>query len=221
MRNKLEIENLNNKAYEEIKSLIISKELAPGTRLVDSQLAEQFGISRTPIRDAIRKLAEDGLVVTSKKKGYYVFQATKQDVIEIFEIRLMMDREIVFRLITELIPNNIDYYMLKLKALDDHLNKSINNVGSKFTKSDEYFHDSLVAFTNNSRLISLYTENRDQTKAFRRATSSSEERKKRVYEIHKKILNCIMNLDLEGAIASVTEHVMMSRDNALVDFDAK
>ena len=67
---KLSIENLNTKAYEEIKSLIISKKLEPGARLVDSQLAEQYGISRTPIRDAIRKLTEDGLVVKSKTKGY-------------------------------------------------------------------------------------------------------------------------------------------------------
>ncbi|HZK53867.1 MAG TPA: GntR family transcriptional regulator [Desulfosporosinus sp.] len=217
---KLSIENLNAKAYEEIKSLIISKKLEPGARLVDSQLAEQYGISRTPIRDAIRKLTEDGLVVKSKTKGYNVFQATRQDIIEIFELRLMMDKEIITKLITEMVPDNIDYYIPKLKEIDDYLNESNDSIDPDFIKIDENFHDSLIAFSNNSRLISFYKENRDQTKAFRRVTFTSEERKKSVLESHKKILNGIINLDLNGAIGAVTEHIIISRRNALVDFDA-
>lgn len=218
---KLSIENLNTKAYEEIKSLIISKKLEPGARLVDSQLAEQYGISRTPIRDAIRKLTEDGLVVKSKTKGYNVFQATRQDIIEIFELRLMMDKEIITKLITEMVPDNVDYYIPKLKKIDDYLNESNDSIDPDFIKIDENFHDSLIAFSNNSRLISFYKENRDQTKAFRRVTFNSEERKKSVFESHKKILNGIINLDLDGAIVAVTEHIIISRRNALVDFDAK
>lgn len=216
---KLSIENLNIKAYEEIKSLIISKKLEPGVRLVDSQLAEQYGISRTPIRDAIRKLTEDGLVVKSKTKGYNVFQATRQDIIEIFELRLMMDKEIITKLITEMVPYNVDYYIPKLKEIDDYLNKSNDSINPDFIKTDENFHDSLIAFSNNSRLISFYNENRDQTKAFRRVTFTSEERKESVFESHKKILNGIINLDLDGAIGAVTEHIIISRKNALVDFD--
>ena len=56
----LKIDTLNQQAYDILKEKILNKELLPGTRLVDSQLAEDFGISRTPLRDAIRKLAEEG-----------------------------------------------------------------------------------------------------------------------------------------------------------------
>ena len=58
-----ETQNLNELAYNEIMKRIISREYTPGQRLVDSQLAEDFGISRTPIRDAMRKLTEDGLLI--------------------------------------------------------------------------------------------------------------------------------------------------------------
>ena len=74
----LKVDMLNQQAYDILKEKIIKKELLPGTRLVDSQLAEDFGISRTPLRDAIRKLAEEGqspdeeglLCLSALREGY-------------------------------------------------------------------------------------------------------------------------------------------------------
>ena len=87
----LKIDTLNQQAYDILKEKILNKELLPGTRLVDSQLAEDFGISRTPLRDAIRKLAEEGFVVSSPtKKGYYVYQPSAKDINEIFELRQIL-----------------------------------------------------------------------------------------------------------------------------------
>lgn len=66
----LESVNLNDLAYEEIKKRIISREFAPGQRLVDSQLATIFQISRTPIRDAMRRLTKEGLLTNTSSRGF-------------------------------------------------------------------------------------------------------------------------------------------------------
>ena len=86
-----ETQNLNELAYNEIMKRIISREYTPGQRLVDSQLAEDFGISRTPIRDAMRKLTEDGLLINTSARGFYVFRPTAKDVEEIFELSEMIE----------------------------------------------------------------------------------------------------------------------------------
>lgn len=101
----LKVDMLNQQAYDILKEKIIKKELLPGTRLVDSQLAEDFGISRTPLRDAIRKLAEEGFVVNHPmKKGYYVYQPSAKDINEIFEMRLILDLAAATKLIREILP---------------------------------------------------------------------------------------------------------------------
>ena len=89
----LESVNLNDLAYEEIKKRIISREFAPGQRLVDSQLATIFQISRTPIRDAMRRLTKEGLLTNTSSRGFYVFAPTLKDIDEIFSISGMIETE--------------------------------------------------------------------------------------------------------------------------------
>lgn len=216
---RLTIENLNDKAYIEIRNKIITGELKPGTRLVDSQLAERYGISRTPVRDAIRKLTEEGLVVSNIKKGYYVFEVTKKDIVEIFEIRLIIDRAVITKLITAIIPSNYEFYIKELQRIEQKLDEGIKQSANEFIKYDEDFHDSLIRLSNNSRLINMYTDIRIQTKAFRSLTSLSEERIEKAYRSHKEILKNIENMDLENALKAIENHVEQSRKDALEDFD--
>ena len=106
MTQKLVVNNLTQQAYDLLRTKIITKEILPGTRLVDSTLAQQYGISRTPMRDAIRKLAEEGLVTPSSTKGYFVYKPTLKDIEEIFEIREMIDISVTTKVITKILPQN-------------------------------------------------------------------------------------------------------------------
>lgn len=101
----LESVNLNDLAYEEIKKRIISREFAPGQRLVDSQLATIFQISRTPIRDAMRRLTKEGLLTNTSSRGFYVFAPTLKDIDEIFSISGMIETEAAARIIRRLREN--------------------------------------------------------------------------------------------------------------------
>ena len=90
---------------EEIKKRIISREFAPGQRLVDSQLATIFQISRTPIRDAMRRLTKEGLLTNTSSRGFYVFAPTLKDIDEIFSISGMIETEAAARIIRRLREN--------------------------------------------------------------------------------------------------------------------
>src|SRR5665647_493900 len=73
--------------YEELKLLIVKGKIKPGMRLMEEELAEDMGVSRTPIREAIRKLEKEGLITIEPRRGAYVSQLSRQDMVEILEVR--------------------------------------------------------------------------------------------------------------------------------------
>lgn len=85
--------------------------------------------------------------------GYYVFEAVQQDIVEIFEIRLMMDKMMVTKLITEVLPGNYHYYRESLQQIEENFNAGIAQGSKLFIKYDEDFHDSLIKLLNNSDLV--------------------------------------------------------------------
>lgn len=213
----LTVENLNEQVYEKIRSDIVSGKFAPGTRIIDLQIADQYGISRTPVRDAIQRLTREGLVVTSGKKGYYVFKATRQDIVEIFEVRLMLDKAVVEKLITELMPNSYQLYFNTVQQIENRLEEGILRGPKAFTEYDEEFHDSIVGLCNNSRIVGIYRDNSVHTKAFRSMTSFSAERIDKANKLHFELLDAIKNMDRERALQAVLKHVEFSRKDALDD----
>ena len=213
----LTVDNLNDQVYEKIREEIITGQLSPGTRIVDLQIAERYGISRTPVRDAIQKLTKEGLVVTSGKKGYYIFKATRKDIVEIFELRLILDKAVIEKLVSDVMPSNYQNYLDVIRQIEERLKKGILEGPKAFTQYDEEFHDSIIRLSNNSRVIAIYAENRTQTKAFRSITSFSAERIDKANKLHFELLEAIKNMDLDRALRAAEKHVELSRKDALAD----
>ena len=216
---KLQVESLTDQAYDILKGKIINRELPPGTRLVDSQLAEECGISRTPLRDAIRKLVEEGLVTACSKRGYCVFKPTKKDIEEIFEIRQMLDEMAARKLVREILPEDPEAYR-KCENLCAELraHAEAGEEKEKFIKSDEDFHDQMIMMIDNARLHAIYSDIRNQTQTFRRVTSGDKSRIAKANNQHEKICKGLLNLDLEETLAAITEHNRLSMNDALADF---
>lgn len=211
---KLKTNNLNEQAYLALKSGILNKELPPGTRLVDSQLAEQYGISRTPIRDALRKLIEEGLVVSNGTRGYSVFCPSAKDIDEIFELRLIMDLAASKKLIEEILPRNPSA-ILEIQHSFEAEEKSVN---STFVEGDEGFHETIIRLADNGRMLSFYIDLSAQTRAFRRSTSNDPKRIDVARQSHQRIFEGIRAMDLEATEKAIRYHVSMSRADALSDF---
>ncbi|NLH02181.1 MAG: GntR family transcriptional regulator [Clostridiales bacterium] len=214
MEKSLQTESLAEQAYAILKQKIVSKQFPPGMRLIDSRLAKEFGISRTPLREAIRKLQEDGLVTTYLGKGYYVFQPTEKDIREVFEVRKMIDIAAVTKLINEILPYDKEAYGMIERIYDD-FRTDFKKEG--FIRADEAFHDKIVLMMDNSRLYRIYKEIQNQIRTFRKKSSADEKRIKRAFRQHEKICASILGFDIKGAIEAISEHIEASTNEAIQD----
>jgi DNA-binding GntR family transcriptional regulator len=210
----IKVNALNQQVYAILKNKILKKEILPGTRLIDSQLAKEFGISRTPLRDAIRKLVENGLVVPGKNgKGYYVYKPSAKDINEIFEMRLILDIAAATKLINTIIPEQPDI-LDKIAQFDEDDPKSDDS----FVLNDEDFHNALIKFCNNSRMTEIYADLQAQTRAFRSVTSQDQTRIDKAKKYHKKIIDGFCSRQLGETIDAIKKHVEFSRLDALSDY---
>lgn len=213
---KIATQNLNHLAYMELKQKIINKELPPGTRLVDSQLAGKYGISRTPMRDAIRRLAQEGLVISRPQRGYEVFKATPRDVSEIFEVRLMIETAVITKLLTQTVPSDPQTYLEKFEQIEKRLERDMGKDDPEtFCKYDETFHESLIRLAGNERITAIYIENQNQTKAFRTFTSANPERVYQANDMHVKIIRSLGHRELCSALDAVKTHLQICQKYVL------
>ncbi len=212
----LETKNLNDLAYNEIMKRIISREYVPGQRLVDSQLAEDFGISRTPIRDAMRKLTEDGLLTNTSSRGFYVFRPTPKDVEEIFELSEMIELTAAKKIIRILSGREYASMEEKLSLLSEKANDTAS------IEADEEFKRYLIELSDNSRLYDVYKKNLIQRRLLARIIffnytegTEFEVRKERSRMVHEKIVFGIRNRDENITREAITEHTNLGITEAM------
>lgn len=211
---KLKVESLNTKVYNVLKENILTKEFEPGMQLIEAKISEMYGISRTPLREALFKLQKEGLV-TKTGKSYHVCKFTKADISEVYELRKMMDIYAAKKVIREILDTMPEAERIIDEAYDG---ESIDTEGNEFISADEGFHGCIVALTGNSRLIEDYSILRDQMRAFRAITSQKAERRGKAKDYHRKIYDAIKKRDVEAVEKAIELHTRYSMEDALTDF---
>ncbi len=150
--------------FNSIREAIILGELKPGERLMEVQLAEKMGVSRTPIREAIRKLELEGLVVMVPRKGAYVADLTKKDIIDVLEVRAVMDG-----LATQLAAERITESEIKeLNKITEQFSLCVekNNLQG-IIKKDIEFHDLIYKASRNEKLSQINNNIQEMIYRFR------------------------------------------------------
>lgn len=212
----LESINLNELAYNEIKKRIIRREFVPGQRLVDSQLAAMFKISRTPIRDAMRRLVEEGLLINTSARGFYVFSPTLKDIDEIFSVSSMIELEAATRIIRTLQENPSEELEEKLRFLE----AKANNVFPM--ENDEEFKRYLIELADNQRLYDIYLQNQGQRVLLANIIHYGWDQKQEWNRfrgeksriVHNQIVLGIKNQDLEYTRKAIEEHTRYGIEDA-------
>ena len=145
-----EYKPLRDVVFENLREAIVEGRLKPGQRLMEVQLAEQLGVSRTPVREAIRKLELEGLVVMLPRKGAYVANMSLKDLIDVLEIRASLEG-LAASLAAERIT---DEDIKKLESIVEEFKDGINesNVEALLRKDVE-FHECIFKSTNNKNCI--------------------------------------------------------------------
>ena len=150
---KLDKDDLGFKAYKAIKELIVSKQFKPGEKIVQERLADQLGISRTPLRDALQMLEAENLIISIPRKGVMVKEFTQKEIIEVYDCRIALEG-VAVSLFTE--RSNEE----EVEELEDLFlpftkkNKAINT--KKYQAIDSQFHNTIISNCGNKILSNLF-----------------------------------------------------------------
>ena len=199
-----EYKPLRDVVFENLREAIVEGKLSPGKRLMEIQLAEQLGVSRTPVREAIRKLELEGLVVMIPRKGAYVSNMSLKDVVEVLEIRASLEGLAAY-LAAERIS---DEDLIKLEKIADDFSQGKDEYDLEtLLKKDVEFHECIFKATNNKKLHQLINSLWEQVYRFRFMYISDYESTKNIDKEHKLILQALKSRDSQLAKQYAKEHI--------------
>ena len=205
---------LRDVVFNTLRQAILRGELKPGERLMEIHLANKLGVSRTPIREAIRKLELEGLVNIIPNKGAYVTGISDKDVHDIYMIRSMLEGLCV-RWATEHITQE------QLEELDEiillseyHMDKGHSD---QLTELDGRFHQILYEASQSRILDHVLSDFHKYVQLARRASVKTEERAIKSIGEHNEILNAIKAKDAEKAGNLATIHIMHVMENLHIE----
>lgn len=206
-------QTLADRAYDRIADAIVQGELKQGSKITEAMLSERFGISRGPLREALRRLEGRKLVVTKPRAGARVVSLSKRDILEVFEIRQSLE-ELACRLAAERMS---DEQLDRLEVLLD-LHEADPLIGRGHSRASEKpdFHVSIALGSRNRQLIDLLCGQMfDLIRVYRFQSSGKHGRADRAFEEHRDIFAAIRRREADEAARLMGRHVRQSRLNLL------
>ena len=195
---------LRDVVFNTLREAILKGDLKPGERLMELQVASKLGVSRTPIREAIRMLEQEGLAVTTPRKGAEVAKMTLKDMEDVLEIRDALD-ELAVRIACQKISDE------QLKQLEDmkELFEKSTQTGNvkKIAEADVTFHDVIYEATGNPKLVTLLNNLREQVYRYRVEYIKDPKNYPTLIAEHEAILESLKNRDVKNAVEAMHVHV--------------
>jgi len=198
--------------YEELKSAIVDLRLAPGDPLREATLADQLGVSKTPIREALTRLEQEGLVETTSFKGAVVTGYSRQDLLEIYELRELLENAAA-RTAAESMAD-ADRDRLDLICRESRKLKK-NHDAAGLAALISAFDDLLFEQVRNSRIRALIENLRAHLTRIGHLTAEIPGRIDASVDEHEKIVQAIAARDPELAERQMREHIRSVRDDQL------
>lgn len=199
-------------AYEEIRRRILDGDLAAAAPLSEYQLADLLQLSRTPVREALKRLEHEGLVRSVPNRGASVAESSVQDIMEIYQVREQLEG-LAARIAAETMPD------ADVEKLEDELRRAAilaakNHVKETF-ESDVHLHKRIIESTRNGRLVSILATLDDQVRRIRAISPRTPGRLEATLREHREIVGRIRDRDASGAEAAMRRHLRAACENAI------
>jgi len=189
---------------ERLREAILNRTLKPGDRIVEAELAQVFNVSRTPVREALRVLEAEGLLRRIPRKGLFVRGITREDVVEIYSIRIALESLAVSIAVERITPVEIS----RLAKLVDQMKKYTESKESdKLFSVCQEFNDILVRASRMPRLIKLVKVYMEYLEQFRAISMAKHERQVAALREHEEILRAVVNRNPQEAEMAVKRHL--------------
>lgn len=196
-----------DRVEEGVRALILAGELPPGSRIGQEELAARFSVSRIPVRVALGRLENDGLVILKPSSGAWVARVDLAECLEIYMIRERLEP----LALAQAIPNMTDESIDRLERLVEEM--AVSPDTETFLKLDRTFHLASYADAGMKQLLSMIERFWNTTQHYRRAFTSvlGRERNWIIHAEHRLIVDAIRRRDTEGAARLLTGHIRRTR----------
>ena len=195
---------LRDVVFNTLRQAILRGELKPGERLMEIQLANKLGVSRTPIREAIRKLELEGLVLMIPRRGAEVAEITEKSLRDVLEVRRALE-ELSVQLACARIT---DEQIAELKEAAKEFERVLKSGDvTSYAEADVKFHDIIYHATDNQRLIALLYNLREQMYRYRVEYLKRKEVHEKLLAEHQYIIEMLEQRNQEKAMEAICKHV--------------
>ena len=207
--------SLAYQAANKIRSLIQENKLMPGAHINIDFLAKEFGISQTPIREALKKLIAEGIAVYRPKVGYSVRNLTLHEYLQVSEIHQVLETYLVKELAK--MPFIVD--MVSLNTINQELQSHIKeNDLEGMARANDNFHRKLYENYHNKLLVSRLFDLWNEVRSLRNMMYENKIFTSKMVREHEAIIAAIAKGDPEAAERAITDHYISGRESAIISF---
>ena len=200
---------LRDVVFQTLRQAILRGELKPGERLMEIHLAQRLGVSRTPVREAIRKLELEGLVLMIPRKGAVVAEITVSDLEDVLEVRLALEELAVKHACRRITPEQLREVERLAEAFRNTLDG--DDVGA-CAQADMNFHEAIYEATGNSRLVQILNNLREQMYRYRMEYLKDRQSHRQLTQEHGEILQALRERDETSALAATVRHIERQKE---------
>ena len=209
--------SLEEKVYHELEEEILTGKLKRGEALTEISLSKRLGVSRTPVRSAIRRLTEDGLIETVANRGSVVVGITEADMIDIYRVRVRLEG-LASKLAAECISKEgLDTLTEAVELAEFYISKKDTE---KLKELDSVFHETVYKEANNRWLARTLSELHKKIRTYRKLSLTVPGRLEASVAEHRQILDAIARGDSAEADRLTSLHIEAATDSMMLAFES-
>jgi DNA-binding GntR family transcriptional regulator len=208
---------ISDTVYDQIRRAILERQVVPGERLSIPELAERFDVSQMPVRQAIGRLSDEGLVEVRPRSGTYVAQVDARDIEETFEIRLALERLAAESATKNVTAKDIEKLAELVDQMDTVGSENLDPEGHDRLNSD--FHRRIIRLSGNQKLYEMYEQLNAHLKIARIHMSSNDwpSRVEREQAEHREIVAALRHGNSKALADALSRHITRSREALVAD----
>jgi len=214
--------NLGSDVYSILWDRILQRGFQPGEKLSDLKLSDELGVSRTPVREALHRLVQDGVVNYSPNRGFFVAQFSAADISEIFELRAVLEALALRNVAAKLPVGEFEWAVSELDRVEAMIatagtDAERHAAAAAFLEVDQGFHQWLINQSGNQRLVTIVNGLWAQVSVFQRAGTHIPGWIEIAIAQHRTIITILLEGRIEAAAQALEDHILDMRKRVLAD----
>ncbi|MBM4326414.1 MAG: GntR family transcriptional regulator [Deltaproteobacteria bacterium] len=194
--------------FQKIRNMLYSSLLAPGQKIIYTDLARRLNVSVTPVIQALNRLKASGFVTYAPNKGYFVSEITEQEALQLYEAREALEIYIIPRIVENLNPRVVSQFK---KTFKKHSMESENLIGRRLILVDAHFHLKIAEFAANEVIYTMLEEIFEKLYLKYRPEYFSNEQILGIVQEHRALLDALSRGEAQEAIAATRRHIASGR----------